>query len=72
MAKGDAIKVWFQVGDKAEQAIISASQNGRKVVVETTTKSIEVYEMTRGGTIVRRVWFPLSAVLCIDQEAREE
>lgn len=70
MAKGDKIKVYFSVGDRVEIAEVEARQNGRRLELEQSKSETSVTEVTRGGTQVRRVWFPASAVVCIDSEMR--
>jgi len=72
MAKGDSIKVYFLVGDKVEIAMVEANQNGRRVTDDRTKTDLTVQEVTRGGTVVREVWFPLSTVLAVDITRREE
>lgn len=71
MAKGDKVTIWYSVGSEAKSIEVTANQNGRKLEVNRTKNDLEIAEKTRGGTIVRNVWFPLTAVLSIDDQRTE-
>lgn len=72
MAKGDRITVLSQMGSAANAHTIEARQNGRVVDIEFDKDQgvswLIVTEKTRGGTLVRKDRFLVSAIVSVTEE----
>lgn len=72
MSKGDFVKVFIRGGEVGVMPFtVTANQNGRRVELEVDSKEVTASEITRGGTLVRRIQFPRSEVVAIESEISE-
>lgn len=71
MSKGDFVTVYVRNGIELTPFNVTASQNGRKVDLETSTKEVIATEVTRGGTVVRRIEFQRADVVAIESQISE-
>lgn len=69
MSKGDFITIYLR---GSEPLRVEARQNGRRIDIEDGKTAVIASEVTRGGTIVRKVVVPKSELLAYETEMRED
>lgn len=63
--KGDSVEVLIDAGAGVQRFEITASRAGRRVEVANLRGTVEVTEVTRGGTPVRTARFMASKVVAV-------
>ncbi len=72
MAKGDRVEIGVR---GSAQRVAEATQNGRRIDVSTDKEGgvqfLVATELTRGGTIVRKVMVPVTEVTYLEVNQKE-
>jgi hypothetical protein len=63
--RGDSVEIVIDVGDGTRTYYMAATRAGRRVEVTQGRGSIEVAEVTRGGTAVRTARFMTGRVVAV-------
>ena len=68
MSVGDYVEIEVDLGGGASrQYKVMARARGRRIEVRQSSKAIEVEEVTKGGTVIRKVTVMPSRVLAMDE-----
>jgi hypothetical protein len=70
--RGDSVEIVVDVGDGTRTYFVRATRAGRRVDVSQARGTVEVAELTRGGTPVRTARFMSTRVIAIVEHPAAE
>ncbi len=70
--RGDRVEVVVDTGDGVQTFDVVATRNGRRVETSVSRTTVEVVEVTRGGTVVRTARFMASRVVALVEHPAAE
>lgn len=72
MSKDDYVKVFIRGGELGLLPFeVVARKSGRKIDLEVDSKEVTASEITRGGTLIKKIQFPRSEVIAIESVISE-
>ena len=70
--RGDRVEIVVDTGDGVQTFEVTATRAGRRVEASTSRTTVEVVEVTRGGTVVRTARFMSSRVIALVEHPASE
>lgn len=70
--RGDRVEIVVDTGDGVQTFDVVATRNGRRVETSVSRSTVEVVEVTRGGTVVRTARFMASRVVALVEHPASE
>lgn len=70
--RGDRVEIVVDTGNGVQTFDVVATRAGRRVETSTSRSTVEVVEVTRGGTVVRTARFMTSRVIALVEHPASE
>lgn len=70
--RGDRVEIVVDTGNGVQTFDVVATRAGRRVETSTSRTTVEVVELTRGGTVVRTAQFMASRVIALVEHPASE
>ncbi|HEX6256580.1 MAG TPA: hypothetical protein VFZ70_12310 [Euzebyales bacterium] len=70
--RGDRVEIVVDTGDGVQTFDVVATRAGRRVETSVSRSTVEVVEVTRGGTVVRAARFMASRVIALVEHPASE